>query len=104
PAQHDFAHALGICLRVGEGQGAAPGSTEHQPAFYPEVFAQSFYVGDQMPGRILYEACARAAASAAALIEHDDAVMQRVEELPCALIGAGAGTTVQEHGRFAGRV
>src|SRR3984893_12705920 len=57
-----------------------------------------------MPGRILDEACARAAASAAALIEHDDAVMPRVEELPGALIGAGAGATVQEHCRFARRV
>jgi hypothetical protein len=38
------------------------------------------------------------------LIEHHDAIMLRVEELPRALVGAGAGTAVQEYGRFAGRV
>jgi len=47
---------------------------------------------------------ALAAPSAAALIEHDDAVVLWIEELPRPFIGAGAGTTVQEHRRLARRV
>src|SRR5579863_7534599 len=104
PAQHEFADALGIGLRVGERQGAAPGPSKYQPALYPQVSAQSLDVGDQVPGRILDQACARAAAPAASLIEHHDAIVSRVEELARALVGAGAGPAVQEHGRFAGRI
>ena len=68
------------------------------------MLAQSFDVGDQVPGRILDEAGARAAAPATALIEHHDAVVPGVEELPGALIGAGARTAVQEYRRLAGRI
>ena len=103
-AQHEFADALGIGLRIGERQGAAPRSAEYQPALDAEMLAQSLDVGDQMPGRVLDEAGARPAASAAALIEHHDAVVLRVEELPRALVGAGAGPAVQEYGRLAGRI
>ncbi len=63
------------------------------------MLAQSLDVGDQMPGRVLHEARARTAASATALIEHHDAVMLRVKELPRALVGAGAGTAVQKDGQ-----
>src|SRR5271165_822581 len=103
-AQYDFADALGVGLRIGQGQRAAPGSAEYQPALDPKMLAQSFDVRDQMPGRVLDQARARAAAAAAALVEHDDAVMTRVEKLPRALVGAGAGSAVQEHGRLARRV
>src|SRR6266404_4318718 len=54
-----------------------------------------------MPGRVLDQARAWAAPSAAALIEHDDAVVLWIEELPRPFIGAGAGTTVQEDRRVA---
>src|SRR5882757_6301788 len=57
-----------------------------------------------MPSRIFDQACAWAAASATALIEYHDAVVLRVEELPSALVGTGAGAAVQEHRRFAGGV
>src|ERR1700733_8201593 len=57
-----------------------------------------------MPGGVLDQARARAAAPSTALIEHHDAVMQGVEELPRALVGAGAGPPVQEYRRFAGRI
>ena len=70
----------------------------------PKMLAQPLDVGDQMPGRVLDQAGARPAAAAAALIEHHDAVVMRVEELPRALVRAGARAAVQEHRRLAGRV
>src|SRR5882672_4355276 len=68
------------------------------------MLAQALDIGDQVPGGVLDQTRARAAASAAPLIENHDAVMLRVEELPCALIGARAGTAMQEHGRLARRI
>jgi hypothetical protein len=68
------------------------------------MFAQPLDVRDQMPGRVLDQAGARPAAAAAALIEYDDAVVQRIEELPRTFVGTRAGTAVKEYGGLAGGV
>src|ERR1700744_2498015 len=89
---------------VGERQCTAPGTAEYQPALDVQVFAQTLDIGDQVPGRILDEAGTRTAASAAALIEHHDAIVVRVEKLPRAFVGSRAGTAVQENRRLAGGI
>ena len=103
-AQDDFADALRMGLGVGERQSAAPGSAEYEPTFDAEMLAQPLDVGDQVPGRVFDQARARAAAAAAALIEHHDAIMMRIEELPGALVGTRTGAAMQEHGGLAGRI
>ncbi len=103
-AQDDLGDAFRMGLRIGESQRAAPGSAEYQPALDAQMLAQPLDVRDQVPGGVLDQAGARPAAAAAALIEHHDAIVLRIEELPRALVGARARAAVQKHGGFAGGI
>ena len=51
-AQHQLGDTLGMGLRVGQGEGAAPGAAEHLPAIDAEVGAQALDVLNQMPGGV----------------------------------------------------
>src|SRR6202453_5081193 len=57
-----------------------------------------------MPGGVFPETCARPGAAAAALIEHDDAIMQRIEELTRAPVRTRSRAAVEEHRGLAGGV
>ena len=54
-AQHQLGHALGVRLRVGERERAAPRAAEHLPALDAEVLAQPLDVGDEVPGGVVLE-------------------------------------------------
>ena len=72
-AQDDLADPLRVGLRVGKAERAAPGPSKHQPALDPEMLAQSFDVGDQVPGRCSSTKLALGQLQAAtALIEYDE--------------------------------
>ena len=88
--------ALGCVSRIRERERAAPRAAEHEPAIDAETAAQPLHVRDEMPGGVGLERGMRAAASRAALIEHDDAVALRIEEAPRVDVAAGAGTAVHE--------
>ena len=59
-AQHQLGDALGVRLRVGERERAAPRAAEDLPALDAEVRAERLDVGDQMPGGVVDEATRRA--------------------------------------------
>src|SRR5450631_4258634 len=103
-AQNDLADPLRIGLGVGKPKRAAPRPSEHQPALDAQMLAQAFDVGHEVPGGVLDQAGARAAAAAAPLIEYDDAVVLGIEELPGSPVGAGSRSAVQKNRRFAGGV
>jgi hypothetical protein len=62
-----------------------------------EVFAQPLHVGDQVPGRILFETRVRPAAAAATLVKKNDAIACGIEEPARACVAAGARSAVQEN-------
>src|SRR5664279_364250 len=88
---------LGVCKR----KRASPGPTEYDPALDPEVGPDLLHVLDQIPGRVVLEAGARSAATAAALIEKHDAVGIRVEESALRRRGSAARPAVDENDRLA---
>ena len=104
PRNTSSVHALRMLLRIGERERRAPRAAEHLPAFDPEMLAQRFDVGDQVPRGVVHEARGGPALAAAALIEQHDAVALRVEEPAHLRIGAAARTAVQEHDGLALRI
>jgi hypothetical protein len=60
------------------------------------MLPQLLYVGDQMPGRILFQARVRRAVARAALIEKDYAIRCGVEELAVLRDNASARAAVQK--------
>src|ERR1019366_7079671 len=61
-------------------------------------------VADQISRGIGLQGCVRRALSAAALVEVDDAVLDRVKEAALFGLGATAGTAVQKYDRLAGGI
>src|SRR5262245_24142534 len=90
-----------MTLRVCERQRRTPGAAEHQPLIDAQVLAQCFHVSDEMPRRVVDEAGMRAAATAAALVEQDDAIRIRIEETARAIVTARARAAVHEQGWLA---
>jgi hypothetical protein len=103
-AQYHVGHTLGMLLGVCERQRASPRPTEELPALDPEVFADSFHVVDQVPGRIIAELRMGSAAAAAPLIEEDDAVRRRVPEPAMHRARTPARPAMHENGRLSFRV
>ena len=72
------------------------------------MFAQRFDVAQQLVRRVHRQIGAvghmRGGSTAAALVEQNDAVGGRIEELPYRRLRAAAGTAVQEHHRLAVRI
>ena len=91
-------------LRVGEGEGAAPGAAEDLPGVDRQRRPQPLDVLDQFLGRVLLDRRVRRALAGAALVEEDDAVPRRVEEAPIRRVDTSAGPAVEEDGRLACRV
>src|SRR5690606_12417958 len=90
-----------VRLRVRQGERAAPGPAEHLPGGDAEVLAEQLDVGHEMPGGVephvdVGVAGVRCTATASALVEEDDPVHLRIEELPVPCRGAAAGPAVQE--------
>src|SRR5262249_41050796 len=71
------------------------------PAVDPEMLANFLDVGDEVPGRVLFERCVRRTLSAAALVEVHDAIFLRVEKSPLFGLRSAAGSAVDEHDRLA---
>src|SRR5436309_1081497 len=91
---------------VGEAESAAPRPTDDEPAIDVEADTEALDVIDEMGSGVNAEvgiggACKRCAAAAAALIEEDDSVDGRIEELSPPGRTAGAGTAVEDEGRLA---
>jgi len=69
-------------LRVGEGEGGAPGAAEDEVPFGDvEVGAEFLNVGDEVPGGVVFYGGVGAGFAGAALVEEDYAVDGWVEEL-----------------------
>jgi hypothetical protein len=100
-AKDQFGNAVRMRLGISKSQGRAPGSTEHLPAFDTQMLANFFDVGDEIPGRVLFQRGVRSALTAAALIEVNDAVFFRVEEAALFGIGTAAGASVEKYHRLA---
>ena len=73
-SQNQTHHTFGMRLRIGKRQGRTPGSTKHDPAINFQEFTNFFKIGNQIPGRVLFQARMRSRFSATALIKEDDAV------------------------------
>jgi hypothetical protein len=81
-AKNQTAYTLGMLLRVCESQRRAPRAAKDKvPLWDIQVFAESFDIGNQMPGRVVVGASIWTRLSAAALIKQDYAIMLWVEEL-----------------------
>ena len=100
-AEHQFPHAFGVLLSIGERQRRAPGAAEDLPTIDADLAAQLLHVVDEMPGRILVQAGVRRRASAAALVEQDDAVARRVVIAAHGRIAATAGSAMHDEHGFA---
>src|SRR5882672_10192510 len=66
--------------------------------------AELFHVGHEMGGGVVLQVAERHRATAAALIEYDDAVELRVEEAAMDRRGAGPWPAMQEQDRHALRI
>src|SRR6266536_54118 len=75
--EHDALAAVGMRLRVGEGERAAPAAAKHDPPVDPEMPAKLHRVLHQIPGRVLAKLGVRGALAAAALVEQDDPPLSR---------------------------
>src|SRR5438132_13201780 len=89
--------ALGVC----QAQRDSPRSPANKPSIDLEVLAQALHVSDQVVGRVgrqigLRVADRGRAATAAALVELDDAVGGRVEPASLARVASTAGPAVQQ--------
>ncbi len=51
--QNQLGNPIRITLCIGEGQRAAPGPTEHQPAINPQMSSEQLDVIDQVAGSVL---------------------------------------------------
>ena len=101
-AAHDQAmHALGVGLRVGQGQGRTPGTAEQHPFVDAQVLADALKVGDQIPGGVVLETGPWRRAAAATLVEGDNMVEVRVEIAAALGVATGAGASMDEHDRQA---
>src|SRR5215207_5164625 len=101
PAQEDAAqgqraHALRVRLGVRERERAPPRAAEDVPGVDAELPAYLLDVLDQVPRRVPLQLRVRRALPRAALVEEDDAVGRRVEELPVLRDETAAGAAVQE--------
>src|SRR6266540_3725047 len=104
PAEHDALAAVGMRLRVGEGERAAPAAAEHDPPVDPEMPAKLLRVLHQIPGRVLAKLGVRGALAAAALVEQDDPPLSRIEIATMHRAHATSGATVEEHHQLALRI
>ena len=90
---------LRVGLRVGQRQGRTPRAAEQHPFFNAQVFADALKVFHQIPGGVVFQAGVRGGATAAALVEGDDAIQIRIEIASALGVAAGAGATVDEYDR-----
>ncbi len=104
PTQHDALAAVGVRLRVGEGERAAPAAAEHDPPVDPEMPSKLLRVFHEVPGRVLAKLGVRGALPAAALVEQDDPPLSRIEVAAMHRAHATSGASVEEHHRFAFRI
>src|SRR2546430_8383440 len=100
---------LRMALGVGQAQGDSPRRPANKPSIDLEVLAQALHVSDQVVGRVgrqigLRIADRGRAATAAALVELDDAVGRRVEPASLTRVAATAGPAMQQHRRLPRRV
>ena len=92
PAQDEAETAVGMCARIGQGQGCAPGAAEDQPLVDSHALADALDVLDQVACGVGFQPAMRCGTAAAALVEQDDAVFARIEETPQGRRHAAAGT------------
>jgi hypothetical protein len=88
-------------LGIGERQGRPPRAAENEPIVDPEEIPQSFYIGDEIEGRVGLEIPSRLRTAAAALVEEDDAVAIGIEQPAMVGLAATARTAVEKQYRLA---
>ena len=88
-------------LRVGQGQGRAPGAAEQHPLVDAQVLADAFKVGDQVPSGVVLQARPWRGAATATLVEGDNMVEVRVEIAAALGVATGTGAAMDEHDRQA---
>src|SRR2546430_16144279 len=92
---------LRMALGVGQAQGDSPRRPANKPSIDLEVLPQALHVSDQVVGRVgrqigLRIADRGRAATAAALVELNDAVRRWIEPAPLAWIAATARAAVKQ--------
>ena len=98
-AQHQGHDPFRVGLGIGQGQGRAPGATEHHPALDAQGGTDALAVGHQIPGGVVDEVGVGRGTSAAALVEQDDAIAGRIKETPVPRLASGPWTAMQkDHG------
>ncbi len=100
-AQDQFHDPFGMAFCVGDRQCASPGSTKDLPAVDVEVCAERLDVLDKAPGRVVYETRVGTRASAASLIDQDDAIGCRIKEASMFGVASPARSTMEEQDRLA---
>lgn len=102
-SEEETSDLLRVSVGVGQAEGRAPGESENEPAINAEVLAEMFDIGDEVRGGVGGEVSVRffrerSAASAAPLIEEDDAEEMGIEEATLIWGTASAGSAVEEEG------
>ncbi len=97
--QHQGRHSFREGLGVGQCQGRAPGTAEHQPAIYAQMLADALHVRDQGLGAVVLQLGMRSGAPTSALIEQNNPVAPGIEKAPMIGLATRTGATVQKHGR-----
>lgn len=92
-------YTLRMGLRIGQRQGRTPGAAKQHPFFDAQVLANPLQVGDQIPGRVVFQAGVGSGATTAALVESDNAIQVGIEEATTLGITSGTGAAVDEHHR-----
>ena len=94
-AQNDAGNPIRMGLRIGQRQGRAPGTADHDPALKGELFADPLHIRDQMRQRVVLAAPLGPAAPGAALVEQDRVKTFGIEQPAMIGLAAAAGSAMQ---------
>jgi len=96
-AQSHRRHVLRVRLRVSERERRTPAAAQNEmPAGHLAMLAEQVQVVNKMPGGVVVERRQGLGIPCAALIQQNDAVERRVEELPIARIQTRGWATMEE--------
>ena len=104
PPQYQPGHPVGVLLRVGQAQCAAPGTAKNQPALNPGGFPDSLHVTHQQLSGIFAGLGVRSAFTGAPLIYQYYPVELRIEIPAINLLNTTPRTAMDEQHRPASGV
>src|SRR6185295_15272190 len=99
-AQNHCGDAFGVFLGVGQSQRRPPRAAEELPATNAKLASDTLDIVDKIRCRVVFERSIRRRASAAALIEENDAKAIGIVETAHRRVAAAAGTAMNDQHRL----